>query len=103
MEFTDYIEQYPNVLPEWIKNIPIGIIEDIEALGFELLNVLHSEVIFDKQVDAYSKGRLTLTKEGIELKYPFIKDINKAQEYIIFLQNLQRINFIVNEYLLTVN
>jgi hypothetical protein len=102
MEFTDYIEQYPNVLPEWIKNIPIGIIQDIEELGFELLNVLHSEIIFNKQFDAYSKGRLILTKEGIEIKYPFIKDVNKAQEYIIFLQNLQRINFIVNEYLITV-
>ena len=102
MEFTDYIEQYPNVLPEWIKNIPIGIIQDIEALGFELLNVLHSEIIFNKQFDAYSKGRLILTKEGIEIKYPFIKNVNKAQEYIIFLQNLQRINFVVNEYLITV-
>lgn len=101
MEFTDYIKEYPNVLPEWIKNIPIGIIEDIEALGFKFSNI-YSEIIFHKDFDTFSQGILKVTKKGIEIKLPPVKDVDKIAEYIIFLEDLQRINFIVREYLTTV-
>jgi hypothetical protein len=101
MEFTDYIEQYPNVLPEWIKNIPIGIIEEIQALGFELTNI-YSDIYFHKDFGFLPTGKLVVTKEGIEINIPSVKDINKIPEHIIFLEDLQRINFIVNEYLVTV-
>jgi len=101
MEFTDYIENYSNVLPEWVKNIPIGIIEDIEALGFQF-SIIYSDIIFHKDFDEFSKGILKVTKTGIEIKLPPVKDVDKIAEYIIFLEDLQRINFIVGEYLVTV-
>lgn len=87
MKFNEWLLEYGNVIPQWVKDLPQELIDEIEGNGFTC-HETYSVVSFSKDYSRMSEYRIKLKQDRLEFSLPNIYD---AQDLPAHIDNLNRI------------